>query len=221
MHHRRRHVKDATGRAFKAYYDRWKFRHPSTADLRETLAEVTGQRQIVESVFAQQIYKVSKVDDRVSSITSVAQKPQPGTYEVKGKWVELTAKEADKQAEAAEEKWDKEHPKAKEGTGPYPFLTTVTLRRRGAPVPQTVLVKFADGSQETAVWDDEQQWKKFTWTKPVKAVSAELDPKRQHYLDANKLDDSRTIKADTTATQRWTFDFAALIQMILSLIATV
>ena len=36
--------KEATERAFKAYYARWKFRHPSVADLRESLAEASGQR---------------------------------------------------------------------------------------------------------------------------------------------------------------------------------
>src|SRR3546814_18162890 len=44
---------EATAKAFKAYYARWSFRHPSVADLRETLAEVTGQRALVARVFAQ------------------------------------------------------------------------------------------------------------------------------------------------------------------------
>ncbi|MBK7280981.1 hypothetical protein [Candidatus Aalborgicola defluviihabitans] len=35
--------KDVTEKAFKAYYKRWKFRHPSIADLRDVLIE--GFRQ--------------------------------------------------------------------------------------------------------------------------------------------------------------------------------
>jgi hypothetical protein len=84
-----------------------------------------------------------------------------------------------------------------------------------------LLVKFADGSSERVVWDNEQLWQRYTWSKPVKAVSAELDPDRVHYLDVNKLDDSRTLKADKSAARRWSLDLAAAFQYLFSLIATV
>jgi hypothetical protein len=213
--------KPAMEKAFKEYYRRWKFRHPSIADLRDTLAEVTGQREAVEQAFALHVYHASKIDDRVSSLTSVEEAPQPGTFEAGGKWAELTEKQADKKAEQAHEAWEKSHPNAKKGTGPYPFRTTVTLRRYGVAVPQTLVVKFADGSSETVQWNADEKWHRFSWLKPVKAVSAELDPQRMHYLDVSKLDDSRTIKADSSAARRWSSDFAALAQFIFSLIATV
>lgn len=97
-------------------------------------------------------------------------------------------------------------------------MTTVTLRRRGAAVPQTLLVRFADGSSETVSWNNGEKWQRFSWTRPTKAVSAELDPMRIHYLDVNKLDDSRTVKADTRASRRWGGDFAA-VQILFALIA--
>ena len=213
--------KDAMERGFKEYYKRWKFRHPSIADLREVLAETSGQRAVVEAVFAQQVYQVNKVDDRVDAITSVEDLPQAGTSQVKGAWVEENDKALDQRIEATRKQWKKAHPDAKDGAGPFAFITTVTLRRRGAAVPQTLVVKFADGSSETASWNSDEKWQQFKWTRPAKAVSAELDPKRMHYLDANKLDDSRTIKADTSASRRWSFDFAAFVQILLSLIANV
>jgi hypothetical protein len=212
--------KPALERGFKEYYRRWKFRHPSIADLRETLAEATGQREAVEQAFALHVYRASKIDDRVTALTSVEQKPEPGTSQVGGKWVELTEKDADKKSDAAHEAWKKAHPNDKHG-GPYPYLTTVTVRRYGAAVPQTLLVKFADGSSETVQWNLDEKWHKFTWVKPVKAVSAELDPKRLHFLDVSKLDDSRTLKSDSSAATRWTSEFASIVQFILSLIATV
>jgi hypothetical protein len=214
--------KPALEKAFKEYYRRWKFRHPSVADLRESLAEATGQREAVEQAFALHVYRASKIDDRVTGLTSVEVVPQPGTSgNAAGKWVEHTDKDLDKQIGDARQAWKKAHPDAKEGTGPYPFRTMVTVRRYGATVPQTLVVKFADGSQETVQWNADEKWHWFTWVKPAKVVSAELDPQRQHYLDASKLDDSRTMKADSSAARRWTSDFAALAQFILSLIATV
>ncbi|MDB5959187.1 MAG: peptidase, partial [Massilia sp.] len=212
---------EAMERAMKAYYQRWKFRHPSVADLRESLAEASGQRAIVEAVFAQQIYKTSKVDDRVDALTSVEQLPGPGLRLVGGVRRESTADALEKQIEATRKQWKDQHGMATTALGPYPFETTVTLRRRGAPVPQTLVVRFADGSAETVRWDGADNWKRFTWVRPARAVSAELDPQRLHYLDVNKLDDSRTIEPDPRASRRWGADLAALFQALVALLANV
>lgn len=212
-------------KAFKTYYNTWKFRHPSIADFQQVLIEVSGQKDVVTAVFAQQVYGTTKVDDRIDKFTSVEELPQPGTAEVKGQWVETTEDAIEKQISNARKAWKTAHPdakpEAKDVAGPYPYRTTITLRRRGADVPQVLVVKFADGSSETVKWDDTNNWKRYTWVKAAKAVSAELDPQRVHYLDASKLDDSRTIKADSSASQRWGSQLAALFQMFLSLIATV
>jgi hypothetical protein len=213
--------KDATERAFKEYYKRWKFRHPSVADLRETLAEASGQRATVEAFFAQQVYSTAKVDDRVDKFSSDEVVPQTGTREVNGAWVEDKESAVRESIEKTRKAWEKANPKAKPGTGPYPFRTALVLRRRGAAVPQTVLVKFADGTSETTVWDNDARYQKLTWVRPSRAVSVELDPQRQHYLDVSKLDDSRTLKPDSSAARRWTGDLSALISILFSLIANV
>jgi hypothetical protein len=213
--------KETMERAFKEYYRRWKFRHPSVADFRETLAEVSGQRQLVETVFAQQVYAATRVDDRISSFTSEEVLPLPGRQMKGGKLADLTEDQVDKHVEQLRDAWEKANPKAKPGTGPFPYLTTVTVRRRGADVLQTLVVTFADGTKETVLWGGEQRWHTYEWTKPVKAVSAQLDPEGKHLLDISKLDDSRTLKKDGSASRRWTFDLAAIVQTLLSFIATV
>jgi hypothetical protein len=187
-------------RAFREYYRRWRFRHPGVADLRDTIADVSGQRALVESVFAQQVYGVQKVDDRIASLTSEEVAPQPGYVIRQGKNVELTAETA---AEAG---------------GTLPFKTTVVVRRRGAAVPQTLEVTFADGRKETVQWNGAEPWRRFEWVKPARAVSAQLDPQRRHLLDTNKLDDTRTVAPDAAATRRWTLDFAAVVQILLALV---
>lgn len=213
--------REATERGFKEYYRRWKFRHPSIADMREALADGSGQRPAVEQVFAQQVYATAKVDDRVAELISEEDLPLPGTRAINGKQVEETQSMIDERVERARDKWEKANPNAKEGTGPFPFRTKVTVRRSGAPVPQTLVVRFADGSSETVFWDANERWRTFTWVKPARAVSAQLDPRREHYLDANKLDDGRTREADRSASTRWASEFAAFVQLVFSLIATV
>ena len=213
--------KEVTEKAFKQYYATWKFRHPGIGDLQATLADVSGKPEIVAKAFNQQVYSTQALDDRIETLSSEEMVPEQGTSLVNGKWVEVTEQQAGQLADEKRKEWAKANPQAKEGTGPFPYLTTLTLRRRGVSVPETIVVKFADGSTEKVIWDDDLRWARYNWVKPVKAVSASMDPEEQHYLDANKLDDSRTIKADGTAARRWTSELASLIQFIISLIATI
>ena len=61
-------------------------------------------------------------------------------------------------------------------------------------------------------WNDGRRWARFDFTHGAKAVSAELDPERRIYLDTNKLNDSRTVEADHSASTRWSSDIAAVLQ---------
>jgi hypothetical protein len=212
---------DVMARAFKEYYRRWKFRHPSLADLRDTLIDVSGRPDLVNATFDQQLYRVRRIDDRIADFSSIETLPLAGTTETNGKWHELGSKGLAQRIDAARTAWRDKHPKAADGSGPFPYLTTVTLRRAGAPVAQTLLVKFADGTSETVQWRGEEDWHTFHWTRPARAVSAQLDPQRLHYLDVNKLDDARTLDTDPRASRRWAGDFGAIVQFFLALIATV
>lgn len=211
----------AIERAFKLYYQRWHFRHPSTADLREALAEGTGARELVEQVFRQQVYGASFIDDRVEGLMSEEELPLPGSMYQDGKWIELTEEAVKKQIEATRAEWKRAHPGAKDdksAPGPFPYRTTVTVRRDGAAVPQTLLVRFADGSTETAAWNSEERWRRFVFVKPVRAESAELDPEHRIYLDANKLNDGRLREPDGRASRRYASDAAVAVQTLVALL---
>jgi hypothetical protein len=206
----------ALERAFKHYYRQWKFRHPSIADLREALAEGTGKREVVERYFADQVYSTKPVDDRIAGFASNEVLPQPGYVMRDGKRVELTTKALDKAVAAKREAWKKAHPDAKPGAGPFPYRTTVLVRRAGADVPQTVRVTFADGSTADARFSGTRPWQRFTWTRPSKAVSVELDPEGRHYLDATRIDNSRVLEPDDTVARRLTSQFGTALQTVFS-----
>jgi hypothetical protein len=210
----------ALERAFKAYYQRWKFRHPSIADLRQSLMESSGQPEAVSRYFDQQVYHVARVDDSVKSITCEEELPVTGTHEKDGQWIEDTNASVAKSIEETRAAWARANPHPAPGTGPFPFTTTVVLRRHGAPGPETLLVKFADGSSETAKWDDDQLWARYAWTKPVKAISAEIDPEHVLQLDADKFNDGRTLASSHQAALRLTGDLAAWFQAVLALLVT-
>lgn len=207
-------------RAFKTYYQRWKFRHPSSADLREVLAEVSGRRDLVERMFAHHVYDASLVDDRVASLHSTEVLPQPGLVQFKGRRVELTRAALDKAIADKRAQWDKAHPDAEDGTGPFPYRTRVDLRRDGIAVPQWVRIDFADGTHQVARWDDDRPWTRLEFTSRAKAVSARIDPADAVYMDADKLDDGHSVEADGRASRRWSADFAALLQTFYALLVT-
>ncbi|HZY32949.1 MAG TPA: M1 family metallopeptidase, partial [Rhodanobacter sp.] len=207
-------------RAMHEYYRRWRFRHPSSADLRATLAEVSGNPKVVNEIFDQYVYGTAQIDDRVASIDTVEVLPQAGSTLKDGRRNELDSDALDKQVDKQREAWDKAHPNAKPGSGPFPWHSTVTVRRDGVPVPQLLRVKFADGSSENVHWNDGRRWARFDFTKPSKVVSATLDPERKVYLDANKLNDSRTTKADGSASRRWSADAASLLQVFYALVGS-
>lgn len=209
----------AMGKAMKLYYERWKFRHPSAADLRDALAEGTGHPGLVKQIFDAQVYGTQRVDASVVNLKSEEQVPRAGTVVKGGKRVTITRKQVKKEIAKARKAWRKDHKGAKHG-GPYPWLTTLVVRRTGAPLPRTVKVNFADGSSRTVKWDDGSRWKRFTFTGPFKAVSAELDPGRKLYLDANSLNDSYRIKKDSSAANRWTTDAQAFLQSFYTFLGT-
>jgi hypothetical protein len=126
----------------------------------------------------------------------------------------------DEQVDRQRKAWAKAHPDARPGTGPFPWHSTVSVVREGAPVPQTLRVTFADGSQQSLRWNDDRRWARFEFTGPARVVSAELDPQRKIYLDADKLNDSRTAESDGSASRRWSADFAALVQAFFSLLVS-
>lgn len=208
----------ALERAFKAYYQRWKFRHPSTADLQQALAESSGRPELVARVFEQQVYGASAVDDRIVGLRSEERLPLPGMRMHRGKHVEVTQARLDKAVADLRERWRKAHPEAKEDAGPFPYRTVVELSRSGAPVPQVLEVRFADGSTRRVAWNDDRRWARFEFTTRSRAVSAQLDPEGVVHLDAARLDDGRALEADGSASRRWSFDFAALLQSLFAIV---
>ncbi|MDO4709357.1 MAG: M1 family metallopeptidase [Pseudomonadota bacterium] len=146
----------AMERALQLYYQRWKFRHPSIADLRQALIDGTGQREIIERSFAQHVYQAAVIDDGISAFQS--------------------------------EKTDGQH-----------YRTTITVQRRGADVPQTLIVRFADGSTETVRFSGAQDEFHFDWLKPVPAKTAQLDPQQHYPLDVSLGDNQRSLAPSPAA----------------------
>jgi hypothetical protein len=213
--------KDTMSRAMREYYRRWHFRHPSVADLRATLVDVSGNARAVNEIFDQFVYGTVRIDDRVASIDTSRVLPEAGSWLKNGQRSELTDDDRYEQVAKADEAWKKSHPDAgRTKPGAFPIRSTVTVVREGAAVPQILRVTFAGGSHVDVRWDDDRRWARFVFTGDTAAVSAELDPEHKVLLDDNKLNDSRTTKADASASRRWAADLAALLQSLYACLVT-
>jgi hypothetical protein len=211
---------DALERGFREYYRRWKFRHPSTADLRATLEEVTAQKELIDRWFEEQVYSAEAIDDRIEAVDSEEVLPAPGIVLRDGKRVELREDGVEKDIREAREAFAKAHPGAKpRDPGPFPWRTVVSARRYGAHVPQTVVVRFEDGSEERLRWDVEERWHRWELVKQAPAASAQLDSAREVLLDVQKLDDGRLREPQPLASRRWILEIGAWAQAVLALVA--
>lgn len=199
---------EVLARGFREYYRRWKDRHPSTADLEAALADVAGaQAERVHRWFAEQVYDRAPIDDRVEMVETQEDLPPPG--------LQLLPDGARK--ELAQEEIEKEIHK-KRPASPVPWRSVVAVRRYAAHVPQTLLVRFDDGSEETFLWPEGERWHRYLFDRKV--ASAQLDPERKFLLDLDKLDDGRTREPSRLASRRWTLEFKAWAELALALLAS-
>jgi hypothetical protein len=210
---------DVAARAMREYYRKWRFRHPSTADLRAVFEEVSGQKDLVDRWFDEQVYAARAIDDRIESVESAEILPKPGIVLRDGKRVELDEEAVEKEIREKREAFRKEHPKARaDEPGPFPFRSVVVARRYEAHLPQTLVVLFDDGSTERMAWDAADRWQRWVFERPARVTSAQLDPDRSLLLDVNKLDDGRSRETHPLASARWTLEASAWTQIFLALL---
>jgi hypothetical protein len=209
---------EVLARAFAEYYRRWRFRHPSTADLETVLAEAGGET--VREWFREQVYGRAPIDDRVVSIETKELAPEPGTFiQPDGTRMELDSAQARAKERGVREAFRAAHASAKASDpGPFSWRSVVEVRRFAAQVPQTVAIRFDGGETETLQWPAEERWHRWVFEKPERVASVQLDPEGKVLLDLDKLDDGRTRKRAPAASARWTLEFKAWTELLLSML---
>lgn len=171
-------------RALSVYFTRWKFKHPTPEDFFQVLNEVTGKDH---KWFIDQVYNSSNTFDY--SIDSLTSEP----IESRGLGDDLNFE--DKKVQNT-------------------FRTTVVARRlQAGQFPVDVLVTFSNGEQAREKWDGRGRWTVFTYDKPVKAVSAQIDPERVLLLDTYYTNNSKTLApANHEAATKWSLRWMVWLQ---------
>ncbi len=169
------------------FFSRWKFRHPQPEDFFAVLDQVTGKDH---KWFIDQVYTSSNTFDYAIDRLSSEPIGARGLME------------------------SPDGLKFQETTVENQFRTTVVVRRLAAgQFPVDVLVTFSNGEQARESWSGQGRWQVFTFDRPVKAVSAQIDPERRLLLDTSYTNNSMVVEPSTErAATKWTLRWMVWLQ---------
>ncbi len=192
---------DVMGRVMRTYYERWKFRHPTTADFVAVAEEVSGRD--LGWFFNQVLYSPDKLDYAISSLTAREVMEAKGVFGEKPPAADKPEKKAKKDSRAAKA-----------------YRNEVVVVRRGEwIIPQDILITFENGEKIRETWDGRDRWKRFVYLKETKVLSAVIDPDRKMVLDVNYTNNSMTLKPQPAGILKEALGFMSWLQGILSLAA--
>jgi len=178
---------ETMARVMRTYQQRWRYRHPCTADFIAAVNEVSGRN--MDWFFQQFFYSSNLADYAVAEIESTPIEGKIGLYGGAGNKTLYDKK-------AAEESFEKNKEKR--------YRSTVLVQRLGEAIaPVDVEVRFENGERVSEHWDGQYRWIRYIYEKPSKVISAEVDPERKLVLDANYTNNSRVTTADNRAAARW------------------
>ncbi|MEE8128726.1 MAG: M1 family metallopeptidase [Vicinamibacterales bacterium] len=179
-------------RGMAAFYDRWRFDHPSPDDFFEAITTASGDDL---SWFFDQVHGTANVFDY--GIQALTSRRMSGRG-----FFDAAADEA---------------PVFSDESSDGRFETTVVVRRYGEGVfPVDVVTEFADGEHVSERWDGEARWTAFTYEREARATRAVVDPERVLLLDVNYTNNSRTLAPKANeAAMKWSLTWLVWLQDVL------
>jgi hypothetical protein len=163
----------------KTWFERGKFRHPTTSDFIHIANEISGRD--LTSFFNQALFSNAVMDYSVDKIMI-----SPDT------------------AGAGERITDSTN-----------YTSEVDLRRLGTFIfPVEVSILFDDGTLRRVEWDGKDPWKKLTFYRKSRVISAMVDPDRHNLLDVNMTNNSKTVGVQRSGVTRLSTRFLFWLQTI-------
>jgi hypothetical protein len=187
---------DVMARVMKAYFERWKFKHPKTDDFIAVAEDVSGQD--LGWFFDQFLHSPDKLDYAIGSLRSREIREPEGLFKGELKTPSDNTDEGKQKS----------------------YKNDVVVVRKGELIfPQEILIVFEDGEEVREKWDGKDRWTRFTYYKPVQLKSAQLDPEDKILLDINHLNNSLTRKPDKISPLKCALDMMLKFQKFLTVIS--
>ncbi|MBN2416649.1 M1 family metallopeptidase [bacterium] len=171
-------------RVMRTFFQRWKFRHPSSEDFIAVVNEVTGEDY---NWFFDQLLKGSgDLDYRVASVWTGKGVTPAGLFDSDSGKVLLPVKTSEPDSSGAGTEASEEAAEM--------FKSTVRINRAGEVIiPVDVLLVFENGDSLTYTWDGAERWQRYRVEYPSKLAWASVDPERKLVLDKNFSNNSMAV----------------------------
>ena len=186
-------------RVMRTFQERFRFRHPSSADFFATASEVSGQD--LHWFFRQAFLGSDVLDYSVDAVSSSPVTALEGVVEEGGRRVT----------------------RARDASGAKPaspmYESRVLVRRLGEFVfPVEVALQFEGKPVERVRWDGQDRWKRLVFVRPQRLLWAAVDPDHKVILDANWIDNARRVEPDTRLAASWGARFLFAVQALLTFV---
>ena len=206
--------RDTMDEAMRTYFMRYRFTHPTTEDFLRTIEQVAVQRGRATVLAANSA--CAGATGCVADLPPVNSSLRP--YFDQAVYGTKVLDYAVDRVSVSPVQWWRPEPKDKLEREKTPYLSTVYLRRKGDFVlPVTVEVAFQDGTRLRDHWDGVDRWKKLTYVRNSKVISAEIDPDHTVLLDVDLFDNSYTEKSNGIPARKFTSLWTAAQQFIAQL----
>ncbi|MDH4219584.1 MAG: M1 family aminopeptidase, partial [Candidatus Aminicenantes bacterium] len=198
---------DVMSDLMRTYFERWKFKHPTSADFAAVAEEVSGQD--LSWFFDQFLNSPDKLDYAIGRIGSKEVKEPEGIIDGQPQ-----EQEKKKGKEKAEEKTKNKEDKEKV------YRNEVDVVRKGEMIfPQDILIRFEEGEEIMEKWDGKERWKRFIYYRPYRLESAHVDPENKIVFDANFTNNSKLMKPKKLPVWKHALCLMFRFQNILSLVS--
>ncbi len=208
-------------RILRAYYDRWRFKHPTTEDFIQIAEAVSGKE--LRWFFDQWLYTNATLDYDLRVIECSQISPPKGydftliPFETEPKTEDDEGNEKVTDTADAGDSGPSASGGKAEGEGEDErYKCDVYIRRHGDfTFPVEIEIKYDDGETERVHWDGKDYWKKLTFEGTREVVQATIDPDNKVPIDINTTNNSEAAKKEGTGVAKLGFTSLFLTQTVL------
>jgi hypothetical protein len=180
--------KETMRRIISTYFNKWKFKHPTSSDFIDVVRQIAGPAY--QPFLEQALYTERRLDYAIDRLYNRPTDEQRDTT-----LIDTTAA-PDSQAI--------QHDSL------TVYNSGFTVRRNGDFIfPVEIQVVFANGDTLTEHWDGQARYRKFTYQRTDKIISATVDPQRKLLIDQNFTNNSQTLQSENLGVNklsvRWLF----------------
>jgi hypothetical protein len=188
-------------RIMRAWFQRYRFHHPTSADFEKLANEVSGRD--LRWFFDQFVLGSNWTNYKVANVKCDPVKVDLGSFLENGRRKVVT--EAD--AGRIEKQWEKKGQQ---------YRIEVKLVRDGETFfPVDMKMVLDSGEVVWEHWGGRERWVKYEYTKGARVKSVEIDPERKILLDGSFADNSYIAKPAALPLAKWSSNILFWLQMVM------